>query len=416
VKIEVEALTDAFTLLKGISIMRKKLLSLLLTATMAVTLVGCSNSKGSGSVTLDPTDTSNQEVEAADFYATVQRNAEVYKSYVTLGEYKGIEVEIDESLYQVTDDDVESYITSILSQYATTESITEGVTAAGDTIVLDYAGTKDGVAFSGGTATDVSYTIGSGQFIDDLDNGLVGLNIGEQYEIPCRFPDNYGSTTLAGQDVIFTVTVTAKTLSVVPELTDEWVAENSEDVGLEATTAAEFRTALKEYLENYNASSLSADKFSYALETIISNSEINGYPEKEVESLIEVYTSNIKDSYETYSTYYSSSGIDSWEDYISSAYGCASDDEFTEYAREAVHEYMDEKMVITLIAVENNLTVSADEIIALGEEWAETYGYDDYQEILDTYGTEMNAEVGFEVLTEKVQDFVNESVKVVSAN
>jgi trigger factor len=393
--------------------MRKKLLSLLLTATMAVTLAGCSNSKGSSSVTLDPTDTSNQEVEAADYYATVQRNAEVYKSYVTLGEYKGIEVTIDESQYQITDDDVETYISSILSQYSTTESITEGVTAVGDTIVLDYAGTKDGVAFSGGTATDVSYTIGSGQFIDDLDNGLAGLNIGEQYELPCRFPDNYG-TSLAGQDVIFTVTVTAKTQTVIPELTDEWVAENSADVGLEATNVEEFRKALKEYLEDYNSSALSSDKFTYALDTIISNSEIKDYPSKEEESLIDVYTSNIKTSYETYATYYSSSGIDSWEDYISSAYGCASDDEFTEYAREQVHAYMDEKMVITLIAVENNLTVSADEINALGEEWAEEYGYDDYQEILDTYGNEMNAEVGFEVLTEKVQDFVNQSVKVVA--
>jgi trigger factor len=208
--------------------------------------------------------------------------------------------------------------------------------------------------------------------------------------------------------------VTAKTQTVIPELTDEWVAENSEDVGLEATNAEEFRKALKEYLEDYNSSSLSSDKFTYALDTIISNSEIKDYPSKEEESLIDVYTSNIKTSYETYATYYSSSGIDSWEDYISSAYGCASDDEFTEYAREQVHAYMDEKMVITLIAVENNLTVSADEIIALGEEWATEYGYDDYQEILDTYGNEMNAEVGFEVLTEKVQDFVNASVKVVA--
>jgi trigger factor len=343
----------------------------------------------------------------------VQRNAEVYKTYVTLGDYKGIEVTLDESQYQISDEDVETNISSILSQFATTESITEGVTAKGDTVIVDYAGTKDGVAFSGGTATDVSYTIGSGQFIDDLDNGLVGLNIGEQYEIPCRFPDNYG-TSLAGQDVIFTVTVTAKTRSVIPELTDEWVVENSEDVGLEATTADGFRQALKEYLENYNSSALASDKFTYALDTIISNSEITGYPSKEEESLIDTYTSNIKDSYETYASYYTSSGINSWEEYISSAYDCSSTDEFTEYAREQVHAYMDEKMVITLIAVENNITVSADEIIALGEEWATEYGYDDYQEILDTYGNEMNAEVGFEVLTEKVQDFVNESVKVVA--
>ena len=62
-----------------------------------------------------------------------------------------------------------------------------------------------------------------------------------------------------------------------------------------------------------------------------------------------------------------------------------------------------------MIAVENNLTVSADEINALGAEWAKQYGYDSYQEILDSYTKEMNAEVGFEVLSGKVQNFVNDN-------
>ena len=391
--------------------MKKKLLSLLMAVTMVATLAGCgsNNNNSPNSTTTDSSDTSNKEVEAADYYASAQKNAEVYKQYVTLGNYKGIEVKVDNSSVAVSDEDVENNINTILNQFSTTEQITEGITANGDTVILDYSGKKDGVAFSGGTATDVSYTIGSGGFIDDLDKGLAGLTIGQQYDIPCKFPDNYSSTDLAGQDVIFTVTVTAKTNTVLPELTDDWVASKKDDIGLNASNVEELRNNTREYLENYKKSSYSAEKFSSALEKIIANSTISGYPEAEVASLVTVYKNNIKTSYDTYSAYYTSSGINSYDDYLKYAYNCSSDDEFTEYAKEQVHQYLEEKMVITMIAVENNLTVSADEINALGAEWAEQYGYDSYQEILDNYTKEMNAEVGFEVLSEKVQNFINDN-------
>ena len=391
--------------------MRKKILSLFMAAAMAATLAGCgsNNNSNANNTSSDPNDTSNKEVEAADYYASAQKNAEVYKQYVTLGNYKGIEVTVDKSALTVSDEDVETNINTILNQFSTTEQITEGVTANGDTVILDYSGKKDGVAFSGGTATDVSYTIGSGNFIDDLDKGLVGLTIGQQYDIPCRFPDNYSSTDLAGQDVIFTVTVTAKTNTVLPELTDEWVASKKDDIGLNASNVEELRKNTREYLENYNNSSFSAEKFSLALDKIIKSSTINGYPEAEVSSLVNVYKNNIKTSYETYASYYTAQGINSYDDYLKNAYNCSSDDEFTDYAKEQVHQYLEEKMIITMIAVENNLTVSADEINELGAQWAEQYGYDSYQEILDSYTKEMNAEVGFEVLSEKVQNFVNDN-------
>lgn len=395
--------------------MKKKLLSLFMSVAMVAALAGCGGNS-SGGVVSDPTDTSNKEIEAGDYYSFVQQCADVYKQYVTLGNYKGIEVEVDKSSLTITDEEVESNISSIRNQFSTTEEIKEGVTAEGDTIILDYSGKKDGVAFSGGTATDVSYTVGSGGFIEDLDKGLIGLTVGQEYDIPCKFPDNYGGD-LAGADVIFTVTVTAKTNIILPELTDEWVASNKESIGLDASTVSELRSKTREYLENYSNSSYMANKFASALEKIIENSTISGYPEAEVNSLIEVYKNNIKTSYETYAAYYTSSGINSYEDYLSYAYNCSSDDEFTEYAREAVHEYLEEKMIITMIAVENNLTVSADEINTLGEEWAAQYGYDNYQEILDNYTKEMNAEVGFEVLSGKVQNFVNEScVEIAGSN
>ena len=387
---------------------------MLMAVTMVAAFTGCGDSKKPAAS--DTEDTSNKEIEAADYYASVQKNAEIYKKYVTLGEYKGIEVKVDRSGLEVTDDDVESNINSMLNQFSTTEEIKEGVTAIGDDIILDYSGKKDGVAFSGGTATDASYTIGSGLFISDLDNGLAGLTIGQEYDIPCKFPDDYTSADLAGQDVVFTVKVTAKTKTVLPELTDAWVAEKNQDLGFESdvTTVEGLRKATREYLENYSNSSFSANKFGTALDTIIKNSTINGYPEAEVASLIDVYKNNVKSSYETYASYYESMGISSYEDYLKNAMNCSSEEEFDEVAKEAVHEYLEEKMVITIIAAENNLAVTADEINEMGEQWAADYGYNNYQEILDAYTKEMNAEVGFEVLSQKVQDFVNENAKEVT--
>ena len=91
-------------------------------------------------------------------------------------EYKGIQVTVDKSVLNVAESDVDDYINkNIVSAEATTENVTSGVTADGDTVILDYSGKLDGEAFSGGTATDTTYTIGSGNFISDLDKGLVGL-------------------------------------------------------------------------------------------------------------------------------------------------------------------------------------------------------------------------------------------------
>ena len=70
------------------------------------------------------------------------------------------------------------------------------MTASGDTVKLDYSGLLNGEAFSGGTATDASYTIGSGKFITDLDQGLIGLTVGQEYNIPCTFLQTTQALTL----------------------------------------------------------------------------------------------------------------------------------------------------------------------------------------------------------------------------
>ena len=102
-------------------------------------------------------------------------------------------------------------------------------------------------------------------------------------------------------------------------------------------------------------------------------------------------------------------GISDMETYLSQVYGFESTDAYNEYAVEYAQQYLLEKMIVTLIAAEQNITVTADEINDMGAELAEYYGYENYQEILNTYGNEMNSEVGYEVLYQKMQEFLNEN-------
>lgn len=384
--------------------MRKRFFSIMLAASLAVSLTACGGKK---EATQDSAgSTVNKEITADQYAGTITANAEVYKQYVTLPEYKGVEVEVDRSELEVTDEDVESYISSLLSKYAETENITEGVTASGDTVILDYSGKLNGEAFSGGTATDTTYTIGSGKFISDLDQGLIGLNIGQEYDIPCTFPADYSSSDLAGKDVIFVVTVTAIQKSTLPELTDAWVAENAADMEVEATTVAELRSYVKDYLKTQAETTFLSTKYQAVYAKLSENLTPSGYPQEELDELVSTLKSNIESEFNSYGSAY---GISDLDTYISQVYGFESQDDFNDYALEYAQQYLLEKMVLTLIASQENISVSADEINDMGAQLADYYGYADYQEILDNYGNEMNSEVGYEVLYQKAQEFLTDN-------
>ena len=135
--------------------------------------------------------------------------------YVTLGEYKGIEVTQPEP--EVTDEYVDSYIEYLRSQRAVAVEVTDRTTVQeGDTVNIDYTGYRDGVAFEGGTAQGDSLTIGSGRFIDGFEEGLIGTSVGETVTLELTFPDNYTNAELAGAAVTFDVTVNSISVSETP--------------------------------------------------------------------------------------------------------------------------------------------------------------------------------------------------------
>ena len=383
--------------------MKKKFMSVMLAATLVVSLVGCGKKNNNNTAT-DADDTSNKAITAEEYNATIASNAAVYKKYITLPEYKGIAVSVDKSSLTVSDDDVETYISNILSSYATSEQVTEGTTASGDTISLDYSGKLDGVAFSGGTATDVSYTIGSGKFITDLDQGLVGLNVGQEYDIPCTFPSDYSSSDLAGKSVIFTVKVTAIVKTNYPEITDDWVLENKETLSLTGNNVPEFKEEVRKVVEaNANDTYMQATYASAYAKMKEAIGDNVTYPDDEIQSLTEVFNSNIENEFNNYGSYYGVSDLDS---YKTKVYGFDSLDAYDEYVEQQAKDYLLEKMVVTVIAADNDIHVTEDELVSYGNDLAKYYGYDDFTAITEAVGNEVVSEVGYQILYQKVIEFV----------
>ncbi|MEK4442682.1 MULTISPECIES: trigger factor [Niallia] len=194
---------------------------------------------------IEPVDRPEIDVEQIEkgksliFKATV-----TVKPEVTLGEYKGLEVPAVETT--VTDEEVEAEIKALQEKQAELVVKEEGTAELGDTVVIDFEGFQDGVAFEGGTAENFSLELGSGQFIPGFEEKLVGVATGESTEVEVTFPEEYHAEDLAGKPATFKVTVHEIKGKELPELDDEF----AKDVDEEAETLAELKEKIKTRLEN----------------------------------------------------------------------------------------------------------------------------------------------------------------------
>ncbi len=148
------------------------------------------------------------------------------KPEVTLGEYKGLEVEKADA--SVKAEDIEAELKKVQEQNARLLTVEDRPVADGDQVVIDFDGYVDGKAFDGGKAEDYGLTIGSHSFIDTFEEQLIGKNIGEACEVNVTFPAEYHAAELAGKPATFKVTVKEIKVKEIPELNDEFAGEVSE--------------------------------------------------------------------------------------------------------------------------------------------------------------------------------------------
>ena len=160
---------------------------------------------------------------------------------VTLGEYKGLTVEVEP--VRVDDAMVDARIEQERQKLSRSVEILDRPAAEGDTVNLDYTGTVDGVAFEGGTAEGQTLTLGSHQFIPGFEEQMVGMCVAEERDLNVTFPENYHAAELAGKNAVFHVKVNSISATELPELDDDFAADVSD-----FTTFAEYRQSIVDEL------------------------------------------------------------------------------------------------------------------------------------------------------------------------
>lgn len=215
------------------------------------------------------------------------------EKYVTLGNYMGLEASVPK--IEVPEGAVESYIEdNFLAPKAENVPVTGRPVQEGDVVNIDFAGYRDGVAFDGGTGTS-DLTIGSGQFIDGFEDGLIGVNEGEEVSLDLAFPDPYPrNPDLSGASVVFEVTVNSISERKLPELTDELVQELSAEgynVGA-CQTAAELEDWVRDL---YDQSAKST--YDNQVETVLADTLMNSSTFQELpQEMIDRYTQSIEEN------------------------------------------------------------------------------------------------------------------------
>ena len=351
-----------------------KALCLLCAGALALTAAGCSKSGASSSAASSEAVSvygSASDYDYQNFAYSDGLDENGYWSgikaldYVTLPEdYAAIPLK--KADIEPTEEDIQSQIDSLLSQNTTTRQVTDRAAADGDTVNIDYAGTVDGVAFTGGTYSGYSLTLGSGSFIDGFEDQIVGHKPGETFDVNVTFPDGYSDSTdasgntvkLSGQKAVFTVTLNYISESVLPELTDAWVEEHfgtSDDVHTVEGLRAEFRQML--YQNNLNTA---------VMDYLLANSTFKDELPKEI---TDYQVNQCLNYYSTLAGYY---GYD-LDGLVQNLLGYESTDDMLAHLESSLEDYSKEALLYQAVAESLDITPTQEQLDAYSD-YKDTYG------------------------------------------
>lgn len=216
----------------------------------------------------------------------------VTKPEVKLGDYKNLEVSVEESK-EVTDAEVDEKIERERNNLAELV-LKEDAAVEGDTVVIDFVGSVDGVEFDGGKGDNFSLELGSGQFIPGFEDQLVGKKAGETVKVNVTFPEDYQSADLAGKDATFVTTIHEVKAKEVPELDDEL----AKDIDEEVETLDELKAKYRKELEATKETAYNDAVEAAAIDLAVANAEIVELPEEmihdEVQRAMQEFMGNMQ--------------------------------------------------------------------------------------------------------------------------
>ncbi len=376
--------------------MAKKLLVLVLALTLVLSMFACGkNSETSvnddnGAATEaganqgayedatdagDASETDDGEDESASEFVPVEVDPYDYMAndltdFIELGEYRGLSVKKVSAT--VTDEMFEDAIDELLNEYSYYMQITDRAVVEGDNISVDYSGYRDGVQFSGGTASkaELEASPDSG-YIEGFAEAFIGKMPGDEFEFDITFPADYHNTDLAGALVTFKCKVhyIIDDELIVPELDDEFVSAN-----FNYSNVDEFLIAYRRSVELKAEYSANTEMYQSLWEAVVEVATINAYPGQEVERLY----SEMRLWYEDYAEYY---GTD-YETFLNLYLGY-DDEDLVNLAK----DYVKEDLVMYQLIKENNISLTDEEYDEGFDMYAELYGIT-VDELIEYYGEE----------------------------
>jgi len=312
---------------------------------------------------------------------------------VELGEYKGLDIK--KPIYEVEDAEIDKQIKEMQEKNARIEVKTEGNIAKGDIAVIDFKGYIDGVAFEGGEGSDYSLEIGSGTFIDNFEEQLIGLAVGDKKEVNVTFPEAYGKEELNGKPAMFEVEIKSIKVKELPELDDEFAKDVSA-----VDTFAELKENLKKTLEKNNDEKAEREFEEAVITAVIENSKMD-IPEvmvnKEIDAMMQDLEGRLK--YQ---------GL-SLEQYM----------EFTGNTTEKMRDFMKENaerkvkadLVLEAIAKTEEIKATEEELNARALELGKIYGPKDPEKMAKILVKSQRNMIEKDIILENTLKFLKENCK-----
>lgn len=312
------------------------------------------------------------------------------KPEVELGQYKGIEVEKQDTT--ATDEEVDKEIDKERESNSRSITVEDRPVQDGDMTVIDFEGFVDGTPFEGGKGTDYPLTIGSGAFIPGFEEQLIGAEIGKETEVNVSFPEDYHAKDLAGKPAVFKCTVKEIKVKELPELDDEFAQDVSD-----FDTMEEYRADVRKKIEERKAASAKAKKEDAVIEKIIEGAKME-IPDAMVKTQAEQGVDEFAQRLEM-------QGM-SIEQYLQ--YMGGSVDAMVEQYKPQALKRIQSRLVLEAIVAAENLEVSDEKLEAEYSRMAEQYKME-VEKIKEIFGDADKANIREDLAIQKAVELVTEA-------
>ena len=314
------------------------------------------------------------------------------KPEVTLGDYKGIEVE--KKTAEVTDEELQAEIDKVRESNSRMITVEDRAVQDGDITTIDFEGFVDGEPFEGGKGENYPLTIGSHSFIDNFEEQLIGKNIGEETEVNVTFPEQYQAEELQGKPAVFKVTIKEIKVKELPELDDDFAQDVSE-----FDTVDEYKEDLKKKLLENKEAALKREKEEDVVGKIIENATMeipDPMVDTQVRQMVQEFSQRIQSQGLSLQQYMQFTGM--------------TPESLTNELQPQALKRIQSRLVLEAVVAAENIETSDEDLEKELEKMAEMYQME-ADKLKELVGEEEKKQIALDLAVQKAVDLIVDSAK-----